>query len=654
MTPTDFSASVEEGSDLGVLVGYEFEVCIPREQFAQKKKVTPKKFRDYISDNHVIASLNVTELSPQKFDSVFTIKPAAVRRLGFTSMSDAYSKYCQGLSRRAREDWERTPESTRLAIKNIIDTKYRGKYQRVLDSMTDKNGRWTSMALLKVPETTEEIKYVIAVHHIAHGMPDTHRGKTALENKYRQIIDMLNSYEDIIDDIANLDVFEIEHHFNKLFDYDPEVAVKELEYFIGDDFWDDERDYYNDDPEYTNAAKWLKQHLVATFGRKVNIFNDYHQSNKNLRDWYIEPDGSLDSEYNDSSAEIVTPPYPAKEAVAVLKDFYSLASQLKLYTGVEYNTGLHINVSIPRELDVLKLAVFLGDNYVLQQFGRERNEYAQGVLKRLQGRDDINIYLPQKQIMTDLNKIAANITDEHTASISNNGKYISFRHAGGDYLNKYDDVYNVVGRFVRAMVIASNPDLYRQEYYQKLSKLIPSKQQDNVGSVYPLISIIKSQGLPMLEVIGVRTNRIRADDFATFTQSAINRFLGDGTEWTWIARSLTTVGGVHSTAKDRMLSAFSSGINNPNPDEINDNTKPLKFWLGKVTPKNPRVLPLLSKFDQPVVLPLPHWHGAPMQGYIIVAKKFLPPDSLEAQTIMTMLLKQAKANLGSKSRPNLP
>ena len=61
-----------------------------------------------------------------------------------------------------------------------------------------------------------------------------------------------------------------------------------------------------------------------------------------------------------------------------------MAGQLNLYTN--NSTGLHINVSIPDKLDVLKLAVFTGDQYVLQQFGRQNSDYAVSSQQAIAGR----------------------------------------------------------------------------------------------------------------------------------------------------------------------------------------------------------------------------------------------------------------------------
>ena len=261
------------------------------------------------------------------------------------------------------------------------------------------------------------------------------------------------------------------------------------------------------------------------WGAPVHIFQRYHQRGKNLTDWYIEPDGSLDpNDDEDATAEIVSPPLPAAQAVDALKRFYAMAGQLNLYTNS--STGLHINVSIPDKLDVLKLAVFTGDQYVLQQFGRQNSDYAVSsqqaiagrvaggfpVLKTKTAKTPGVVGQPKTQTTLDvksLQRIAQQATDDHTASISNNGKYISFRHAGGDYLQNYTSVFNVVGRFIRAMIIASDPTLYAQEYQTKLAKLTGTSPAASPSTVPTMLQSIRTQGMPVIQLDAMRFGKKR-------------------------------------------------------------------------------------------------------------------------------------------------
>lgn len=223
---------------------------------------------------------------------------------------------------------------------------------------------------------------------------------------------------------------------------------------------------------YKAGAEFIKSLLEPMVQRPVHIFTSYHQSRKNLTDYYIEPDGSLRPRPGDSSAEVVSPPLPPVDAMNMLNRFFAMAKSNGMYTGKDYVTGLHINVSIPKQLDVLKLAMFVGDEYVLKQFGRENAQYVHSIYKSLLNNNAPAPGISQEQRMQYVKKIASDFANSHGASTSfESGKYISFRHAGGDYLNNPELVNNTVGRFVRAMIIASDPLAYRNEYLAKVTKL---------------------------------------------------------------------------------------------------------------------------------------------------------------------------------------
>jgi hypothetical protein len=126
--------------------------------------------------------------------------------------------------------------------------------------------------------------------------------------------------------------------------------------------------------------------------------------------------------------------------------------------------------------------------------------------------------------MKKLTALAKDATRGHTDSISNNGKYFSFRHAGGNYLADFAGIYNSVGRFIRAMIIASDPNLYRQEYLAKLAKLtggpentVPTADTDK------MIQYLRTQGVPVvvMDVLKARPdrnmNKVAQDAFSSVT-----------------------------------------------------------------------------------------------------------------------------------------
>ena len=277
----------------------------------------------------------------------------------------------------------------------------------------------------------------------------------------------------------------------------------------------------DDDENYSRTVGVLKPKVkLYLSGKDPKVFYSYHEEDKNSKDWYIEPDSSLQpNEYQDGCAEIVSPPLPVEKAMAALDGFYNMAAALNLYTNE--STGLHINMSVPKEIDILKLAVFVGDQHVLQQFGREDSPYAHSLyqsIEQARSRQGTARALAQawaapevdlEEKIAALRSIANGYSDDHMASVSDNGNYISFRHAGGDYLSDRAKIENTVGRFARAIMIASDPASYRDEYLKKITQLVQpmldrlAKEQQSVdvdiGTIRKIVANIRVNGVPAIQ-----------------------------------------------------------------------------------------------------------------------------------------------------------
>ena len=231
----------------------------------------------------------------------------------------------------------------------------------------------------------------------------------------------------------------------------------------------------------SNMRSWLKNNLESLFG-KVEVFSRYHQESKLLDRWYIEPDGSLRPDTGDYAAEVVGPPMPVKQSIEALNKFITFCKQNGIYTNT--STGLHINVSIPGYIDPLKLVVFSGDDYALKKFGRENSTYATSIMSALRNNKNLLDSIisfskndAQKTIPSTILDIANTIAENHFSSVNITRKgYVSFRHAGGNYLDDLDGILIVMRNFVRAMVLATNPELGKQEYLAKLTRFIPPTQ----------------------------------------------------------------------------------------------------------------------------------------------------------------------------------
>jgi hypothetical protein len=220
-------------------------------------------------------------------------------------------------------------------------------------------------------------------------------------------------------------------------------------------------------------------------GRPVNYSRNYHGAKRTTDGYSVEPDGSLSpDDQRDGGLEFISPPLPVNEMFSDLEKVYKWAKRTGAYTNE--STGLHINVSVPgwdgdlNKLDYVKLALLLGDEYVLQDFGRAGNTYAKSALQivksHIQQRpEDAGALL--QQMKRHLNTAAAKsihtgVTNKYT-SINVKGGYIEFRSPGGDWLNEdIEKIKTTLLRFVVAMDAAVNEEKYKDEYAKKLYKLL--------------------------------------------------------------------------------------------------------------------------------------------------------------------------------------
>jgi hypothetical protein len=222
-------------------------------------------------------------------------------------------------------------------------------------------------------------------------------------------------------------------------------------------------------------------------GKPVNTSERYHGARREAGHYVVEPDGSLEpDDYDSAGLEFVSPPMPIDEMISDFNKVVAWAKKTGCYTND--STGLHINVSVPdfsrEKLDYVKLALLLGDEYVLSEFDREGNTFCKSALKQV--KDNIRENPDNAKKLLDgmkegLSDIASKLvhsgaTHKYT-SINTKDGYIEFRSPGGDWLDTdIPKIENTLLRFVVALDAAVDPQKYRKEYLTKLYKLLaPSK-----------------------------------------------------------------------------------------------------------------------------------------------------------------------------------
>jgi hypothetical protein len=222
-------------------------------------------------------------------------------------------------------------------------------------------------------------------------------------------------------------------------------------------------------------------------GKPVNTSERYHGARREAGHYVVEPDGSLEpDDYDSAGLEFVSPPMPIDEMITDFNKVVAWAKKTGCYTND--STGLHINVSVPdfsrEKLDYVKLALLLGDEYILKEFDREGNTFCKSALKQV--KDNIRENPANAKKLLDgmkegLSDIASKLvhsgsTHKYT-SINTKDGYIEFRSPGGDWLDTdIPKIENTLLRFVVALDAAVDPQKYRKEYLKKLYKLLePSK-----------------------------------------------------------------------------------------------------------------------------------------------------------------------------------
>jgi hypothetical protein len=248
------------------------------------------------------------------------------------------------------------------------------------------------------------------------------------------------------------------------------------------------------------SAEDVASDFANAVGRSVKASGAYHSGsvqrpNANNLHYIVEPDGSLDpDDSNDGGLEFVSPALPIAELLSDLDKVAKWAGNYGCYTNE--STGLHINVSVEGwsgdvgKLDYVKLALLLGDNYILDKFGRAGNTYCKSAMNEIKNRvsqrpEDAGALL--QKMKTGLDGLASKaihsgVTSKYT-SINTKDGYIEFRSPGGDWLQEYSNdpgsITNTLLRFVVALDAAVDPEKYKQEYLKKLYAILQPKTHND-------------------------------------------------------------------------------------------------------------------------------------------------------------------------------
>ena len=281
-----------------------------------------------------------------------------------------------------------------------------------------------------------------------------------------------------------------------------------LDSVIGGDTYSDIHNYFSGtinwphwtEPDYDSSRGRGDGPPARSFsqavGYDIQVSGGYHTQRQKPNYFKVEPDSSLhaSSGRGGEGWEFVSPPLTIPQMVDVIKKVAAWAKSGNAYTNK--TTGLHMNVSLPgyslQNLDYVKMALFLGDKYVLDTFGRLGNNYAVSALDKVATvikRDPSKAEQTISMIRTNLNKTVSKMihdtnTDKFT-SINTKDNRIEIRSPGGNWLDMdLDKVINTLYRTVYALSIAIDPEAEKQEYAKKFYKLLatnaPKEETDTI------------------------------------------------------------------------------------------------------------------------------------------------------------------------------
>ncbi len=209
----------------------------------------------------------------------------------------------------------------------------------------------------------------------------------------------------------------------------------------------------------------------------------YMGSGKN---WQLVEDGSIrpDSQRPGLGFELVSPPLPIQTALINLKKVFAWMHSEGHYTND--TTGFHVGVSwgtpgTMRRIDKLKVALLLGEHYLIDLFDRAFNEFTQSHLDRLKTQLAALIkkntaWTRSRDLDLLIHKIGNQIDLKKYRTI-NFGKlaqgYLEFRIMGNrDYDRRLDEIVTTILRYAFVVKAALDPQAFEQPYYQALGKLM--------------------------------------------------------------------------------------------------------------------------------------------------------------------------------------
>jgi hypothetical protein len=250
-------------------------------------------------------------------------------------------------------------------------------------------------------------------------------------------------------------------------------------YFDGDDYSRDE------DESMSLVAADLRPWIYSSSRFKESSSGTYHISNDPTQ-WRIETDSSIQpNDYEQVGAEIISPVYDTpNEMLSEMDSLFKYFRSNNVTTND--STGLHVTMSYPQATEYpnnLKMAVLLGDPYLLKMFDRLKNTYTQSQYKRLK---DAASFIDNPNNLREVERLlmpAVSSARYSSINFKSNG-HVEFRIAGNeDYEKRMPEIRKTVARYAIVMLAGFDSTFLEKDYYTALGRLVRSTFKSGSGDV---------------------------------------------------------------------------------------------------------------------------------------------------------------------------
>lgn len=271
-------------------------------------------------------------------------------------------------------------------------------------------------------------------------------------------------------------------------------------------------------------------HRVAT--------GDYHSNaGTNQEYWRVETDSSIENE-GGTGAELISPVYNTpKEMLNEMKQLFAWVQRNG--GGTNSSCGLHVTMSYnapdkqAMDANQLKLAVLLGDKYLLSTFGRDGNSYAKSHMGKLkQAAEELKANPNNTKSIQAIEQILRKgITSQKFSSIhfkdqtdnDSGNKLIEFRIGGGsDYHMDFNKAAKAVLRYAVTMQAGYENDMYQKDYAKALFRLINNLDKIDTKDIESAKDRFDDDNQPLVDVLQNLFGKHNYRDSMNTLASALN------------------------------------------------------------------------------------------------------------------------------------